>query len=158
MVFGFEPLTARRILSCWKVQRSWWRDRKTRQYEEQLRSWGWSVWEEDAKGRPRGSLQLPEEAAVRRMSVSFLRWQVIRWEEMDSGCSWGGLDSISGRIYLWRRWPDVRTGCPGRRWSPWRYLRHGLVMGLRRSGWWLDLVIMNVFSNLDDSIFMYCKY
>jgi len=29
---------------------------------------------------------------------------------------------------------------------------YGLVLGLSRSGWWLDLVILKAFSNLDDSM------
>lgn len=29
---------------------------------------------------------------------------------------------------------------------------HGLMVGLGRSGWWLDLVTWRVFSNLDDSV------
>lgn len=31
---------------------------------------------------------------------------------------------------------------------------HGLVMGLHRSVWWLDLVILKVFSYLDDSMIL----
>lgn len=29
---------------------------------------------------------------------------------------------------------------------------HALVMGLGRSGWWLDLMTLKIFSNLDDSM------
>jgi len=32
---------------------------------------------EEAEGRPHGSLQLPAEFLVKKVLVSFLRWQVI---------------------------------------------------------------------------------
>lgn len=35
---------------------------------------------------------------------------------------------------------------------------HCLVMGLSRSGWWLDLVILRVFSKLDDSVILWKLY
>lgn len=64
-----------------------------------------------------------KEVAVRRGSVSFVRWQAIGCKERAPGCAWGGLNWTSGKIssrrvfILWNRLPK-------RWWSlnPWRHL------------------------------------
>jgi len=76
---------------------------------------------------------------------------------MASSCVRGGLDWILGKIYLLKEWSGIGIGCSGKWWSPhpWRgrkscrcsTLGHGLV-GTVVLGWWLDLMILEVFSNL----------
>jgi len=99
------------------------------------------------------------------MLVSFLRWQVIGNEETASDWIRGDLDCVSGRIFSWKEWSSTGMSCPGRWWSPhpWRYWdvcgygtkRHGLVMDLVVLGWWLDLMILKISSNLHNYYYVY---
>ena len=62
-----------------------------------------------------------------------------------------------GALTLLKEWSGIGTDCPGKWWSrhPWRVQKthrcgtsgHGLV-GMVVLGWWLDLMILEVFSNL----------
>lgn len=40
----------------------------------------------------------------------------------------------------------------------WRSIGHGLVMGLTWSGWWLDLMNLKLFSNLDYFVTLYLGF
>lgn len=104
---------------------------------------------------PHCSLQ---NAVLRRLLVSFLKWQVRGCEEMVWSCASRGLDWTFGRVSSWRLEKVTRGN---RRaptlegiWKMWGYgtTGYGLMMGLNRSGWWLKLVILKVFSHLDGSM------
>lgn len=99
-----------------------------------------------------------KEVAV---SISFLRWSVIEWKERVSGWTRGGLDWTLGRISLCKGhsngllWEVVELPSL----QIFKRCRHGakghkLVMGLSRSGWQWDMLILKVFSKLDDSVSM----
>ena len=81
---------------------------------------------------------------------------------MASNCTKGGLDWILGRISSHRGCSRTGMGCSRQCGVPilggiqemcgHSTKRHHLVMGLSRSGWWLDLMILKVFSNINISI------
>jgi len=77
---------------------------------------------------------------------------------MAASCVRGGLGKILAKIYLLKEWPDIGIGFP-RRWlshHPWMFLKktcrcgtsgYGLA-GMVVLGAWLDLMILEVLSNL----------
>ena len=79
--------------------------------------------------------------------------------ENASICPREGLDWILGRRRGWLK-NGMDCSREGRGAVPipevfmgprmWHHEGHGLAMGLSRSGYWLDLVILKAFSNLDD--------
>lgn len=94
------------------------------------------------------------------MPASFLRWKIIGHEITVSSCIRGGLEWTLGRMSSLREYKESSTGmgCP-KKWRSciqemrrWSIKRYGLVMRFSRSGWWLDLMTVKIFSNLDDSV------
>jgi len=73
----------------------------------------------------------------------------------------GGLGWIIGKISFLKEWSDIGKGCPGKWLShhPWRCRKndgtsgHGLA-GMVALRWWLDLMILEVFSNLNNSMIL----
>jgi len=76
---------------------------------------------------------------------------------MSSSCVRGGLDWTLGKITLLKEWSGIGTGCPDKwlshhHWDVQKTCRyctsgHGLS-GMMVLGWWLDFIILEVFSNL----------
>ena len=70
------------------------------------------------------------------------------WEGIASSCPRRASGWMLGKI-SWKKWCCSGTGCPGRWWShrPWGCSRNVC-------GWWLDCTILEVFSNLNDSMIL----
>ena len=101
------------------------------------------------------------------VGVGLLSWvTVVRWERMGTSCTRGGSGWILGKTSSQKEWWGIGMGFPRRWWScsPWRCLRKremshlGLVAVLVVGGQ-LDLVILAVFSNINDSVILWklCK-
>ena len=79
---------------------------------------------------------------------------------MASSCVRGGSVWILGKISLLKEWSGLGPGCPGSgvpipggvqktcRCGTWGYGLAGTVV----LGWWLDLVILEIFPNLNDPV------
>ena len=91
----------------------------------------------------------------------FLRWQVAEHEAMASSYSRGDFHWIWGRIHSWKGWLVTRTDWPGWWWShhPWRYVTISsgtwFSGGLVKSGRWMDLKILRIFSNLNNPMILW---
>lgn len=69
---------------------------------------------------------------------------------------------ISGEISSQKKQWCIGGGCPGKWWGhcSWRYSRtmetwHWGTLGMVAMGWWSDLMILEVFSNLYDSVILF---
>jgi len=80
---------------------------------------------------------------------------------MASSCVRGGSDWILGKISLLKEWSGIGPGCPGQQWGPHpggvrRTCRCGTLgrglAGMVVLGGCLDLMILEVFPNLNDSM------
>jgi len=124
------------------------------------RNWNCFFWKREGWGKT-SLLSTWKEAAVRWMSIYFLRWSDRIYKETVSSCARWSLDWILGGISLQRKLSSIGMGCP----EKWRSPHHGgtwemcgcgtkgygLAVGFSRSGWGLNLVILKVSSNPDDS-------
>jgi len=96
----------------------------------------------------------------------FSQVTVIGWEVMALTCTRRGAGWISERISSEKEWWGTGTCCPGRWWShhPWRYSRSMEIwhwgtwlVGMMGMSWWLDWMILEVFSNRNESVILwYC--
>lgn len=77
---------------------------------------------------------------------------------MASGCARGALGWTLGKNYSQKRLFSLGTACPGHWWvTPLECGHgtscHGLVVVAR--GWWLDLMILKVFCDMNDSVMLW---
>ena len=83
---------------------------------------------------------------------------------MPSSCIRGVLDWILRKISLLKEWSDIGIGCPGGVTIPGgvqKTCRHGTsghgLAGMVVTGWRLNLMILEVFSNLSDSVILWLQ-
>lgn len=104
----------------------WWCSPRLRTGIRSMRS-SWRNWGNLEKSLRGGLITLHRyltRGCSEDASISFPTWQVIGHQAVTSSCSIGGLDRMSGRHFSsWKGWAGIWTGCPGRRWVPWRCLR-----------------------------------
>jgi len=103
-----------------------------------------------------------KEVVVRQVSVPSPKWQVIGREAMASSCIRAGSDWTSENFCKGYQaleqaaWESGWVPIPGgvQKTSRCGPLGYGLV-GMVVLGWWLDLMILEVCSNLNDSMFLW---
>jgi len=80
--------------------------------------------------------------------------------EVASSCIRGGFDWILGKIL--KEWSGIGTGSPGKWWSfHQKTCRHGTsglhgLVGMVVLCWQWDWIILEVFTNRNDSIISFC--
>ena len=148
-----------RTLHCWSVSKegqwSWGRVWRAGLVRSSWGNWGCLAWRRGGWGE---TLPL---STTRWVLVSSPKSLVIGQEEMASSCVRGGLGWILGKILYWKSGQALEQAAQGGDGvtipggvqntcsrGTWGQCFRGMVV----LGWRLDLMILEVFSNLNDSM------